>query len=83
MADQTKNLEQQIEDILPEDLARTFESGYYVLKGQHEHMEDLLNHGGVLLRKAARRFSPTQLVIGLAAVATVAVYLIGQATDDE
>ena len=45
-------------------------------------MDDLLKHGSVLLRKAVRRFTPTQMIIGIAAVAVVAVVLINRATDD-
>lgn len=75
-------IEKQLEKILPEDLARTFESGYYVLQGQHEHMDDLLKHGGVLLRKASQKFSPTQMVLGIAGLAVLAIVLINQATDD-
>lgn len=74
---------EQIEKILPEDLARTFESAYNVFQGKHEHMDDLLKHGGTLLRKAARKFSPTQTVLGIAVIAAVAVVLINRATDDE
>jgi DNA-directed RNA polymerase specialized sigma subunit len=72
-------IEQQLEKIMPEDLARTFESAYHVLfQGQHEHMDDLLKHGAVLLRKAAQRFTPTQMVLGVAGLATVAIILIGR-----
>ena len=76
-------IEKQIEKILPEDLARAFESAYHVFQGEHEHMDDLLKHGGVLLRKAANKFSPTQLVVGIAALAAVAVVLINRAGDDD
>ncbi|MCC3153409.1 hypothetical protein Q3A66_10550 [Hymenobacter sp. BT770] len=77
-------IEQQLEKIMPEDLARTFESAYYVLfQGQHEHMDDLLKHGGTLLRKAAQRFTPTQMVLGIAALATVAVVIISRTMDDD
>lgn len=73
---------EKIEKILPEDLARTFESAYKVFQGQTEHVDDLLKHGGVLLRKAASRFTSTQMILGIAAVAVVAVVLINRATDD-
>jgi len=73
---------EQLEKILPEDLARTFESAYNVFQGKTEHVDDLLKHGGVLLRKAARKFTPTQMVIGIAALAAVAVVLINRANDD-
>lgn len=75
-------IEKQIEKILPEDLARTFESAYRVFQGENEHVDDLLKNGGVLLRKAAQRFTPTQMVLGIAALAAVAVVLINRATDD-
>lgn len=75
-------IEKQLEKILPEDLARTFESAYHVFQGKTEHVDDLLKHGGVLLRKAAQKFTPTQLVVGIAALAAVAVVLINRANDD-
>ncbi|GAB3331452.1 hypothetical protein GCM10027511_40200 [Hymenobacter humi] len=77
-------IEQQLEKIMPEDLARTFESAYYVLiQGQHEHMDDLLKHGGTLLRKAAQKFTPTQMVLGVAALATVAIVIISRNMNEE
>ena len=75
-------IEKQLEDILPEDLARTFESAYHVFQGQTEHVDDLLKNGGVLLRKAAQRFTPTQMVLGIAAIAAVTVVLINRASHD-
>ena len=72
---------QQIEKILPEDLARAFESAYHVFQGKSEHVDDLLKHGGVLLRKASHKFTPTQMVVGIAALAAVAVVLISRADD--
>ena len=73
---------EKLEKILPEDLARTFESAYKVFQGNTEHVDDLLKHGGVLLRKATQRFTSTQMILGIAAVAVVAVVLINRATDD-
>ncbi len=75
------DIEVQLEKILPEDLARTFESAYHVFQGQTEHMDDLLKNGGVLLRKAAQKFTPTQLILGIAAIAAVAVVLINRSDD--
>ncbi|GAA4352451.1 hypothetical protein GCM10023185_12140 [Hymenobacter saemangeumensis] len=80
---ESSQLETQLEKIMPEDLARTFESAYHVLQGNHDHMDDLLRHGGVLLRKAAQRLSPTQMVVGIAAIAAVAVVLINRSMDDD
>ena len=74
-------LEVQLEKILPEEIARAFESAYHVFQGKTEHVDDLLKHGGVLLRKAAQKFTPTQTVLGIAAIAVVAVLLINKATD--
>ena len=76
-------LEQQLEKIMPEDLARTFESAYHVIQGNHEHMDDLLRHGGVLLRKAAQKLSPTQLILGIATIAAVAVVLVNRSMDND
>ncbi len=78
MADQL----QQIENILPEDIARTFESAMNVFQGKTEHMDDLLKNGGTLLRKASKNFSPTQLILGVAALAVVAIVVINRATED-
>lgn len=76
-------IEEQLEKIMPEDLARTFESAYHVFQGHHEHMDDLLKNGGTLLRKAAQRFTPTQLILGVAGLATVAIVLINRAQGDD
>lgn len=75
------DLEIQLDKILPEDLARTFESAYHVFQGKTEHIDDLLKHGGVLLRKVAQKFTPTQTIIGIAAIAVVAVVIINKAND--
>lgn len=75
------DLDIQLEKVLPEDLVRTFESAYHVFQGRTEHMDDLLQNGGILLRKAARKFTTTQLVLGIAAVAAVAVVLISRNDD--
>ncbi len=76
-------LEQQLEKIMPEDLARTFESAFHVIQGRHEHMDDLLKHGGVLLRKVAQKLTSTQLILGIAGIAAVAVVLVNRSMDDD
>ncbi|TGE26436.1 hypothetical protein [Hymenobacter metallicola] len=77
-------MEQQLEKIMPEDLARTFESAYHVLvQGDHDHIDDLLRHGGTLIKKAAQRFTPTQLILGIAAVAVVAVVAVNRSMQQE
>ena len=75
------DLDIQLEEIMHEDLVRTFESAYQVLQGKTEHMDDLLKNGGILLRKAAKKFTSTQLILGIAAVAVVAVVLINRNDD--
>lgn len=75
-------LEVQLDKILPEDLARTFESAYHVIQGQNEHIDDLLKNGGILLRKAAQKFTPTQLILGIAVIAAAAVVVINRASED-
>ncbi|AMJ67562.1 hypothetical protein [Hymenobacter sp. PAMC 26628] len=75
------DLDIQLEKIMPEDLVRTFESAYHVFQGKTEHMDDLLKNGGILLRKAAKKFTSTQLILGIAAVAAVAVVLIKRSDD--
>lgn len=78
MADQL----QQIEKILPQDIARTFEAAVNVFQGKTEHMDDLLKNGGVLLRKASKNFTSTQLILSVAAIAAVAIVVIKRATED-
>ena len=78
MADQL----QQIEKILPEDIARTFEAAVNVFQGKSEHMDDLLKNGGTLLRKASKNFSSTQLILSVAAVAVVAIVVIKRASEE-
>jgi hypothetical protein len=78
MADQL----QQIEKIMPEDIARTFEAAVNVFQGKTEHMDDLLKNGGTLLRKASKNFTSTQLILSVAAVAVVAIVVIKRATDE-
>ncbi|GAA4502781.1 hypothetical protein GCM10023172_26590 [Hymenobacter ginsengisoli] len=78
MADQL----QQIEKILPEDIARTFEAAVNVFQGKSEHMDDLLKNGGTLLRKASKNFTPTQLILSVAAIAVVAIVVINRASEE-
>lgn len=85
MENQTQ-LENQLEKILPEDITRTLESAYHVIfQGDHDRIDDLLKHGGTLLKKTAQRFTTTQLILGIAAIAAVAVVVVNkvvEAADD-
>ena len=69
---------EELEKILPEDLARTFESAYHVFKGEAEHIDDLLKSGGTLLRKASKKLTQTQMIIGIAVLAVAAVLVINK-----
>lgn len=80
-----EQLQKKIDPIAPEDISRTLESAYHVIfQGDHERIDDLLKHGGTLLRKAAQRFTSTQLILGIAGIAAVAVVAIAriQSQDD-
>lgn len=79
MADQL----QPVDKIQPEDIARTFEAAVNVFQGKTERMDDLLKNGGTLLRKASKNFSPTQLVLTVAALAVVSIYAINRATTEK
>lgn len=75
-------IEQQLEKILPEDIARTFESAYHVVfQGDYDKVDDLLRNGGTLLKKAAQRFTTTQLILGIAGLAAVAVVVAKKAIE--
>jgi hypothetical protein len=79
MADQL----QQIEKVLPEDIARTFEAAVNVFQGKTDHMDDLLKNGGTLLRKVSKNFTSTQLILAVAALAVVSIVVIKKVADDE
>ncbi|MDJ0364319.1 hypothetical protein QMK33_04090 [Hymenobacter sp. H14-R3] len=79
MADQL----QQLDKIDFQDVIRTVESAVNVFQGKTEHMDDLLKNGGTLLRKAAKRFTSTQLILTVAAVAVVAIVVINRAMEEE
>ena len=75
-------VEQQLEKILPEDIARTFESAYHVVfQGDYDKVDDLLKNGGTLLKKAAQRFTTTQLILGIAGLAAVAIVVAKKAIE--
>jgi len=74
---------QQIEKVLPEDIARTFEAAVNVFQGKTEHMDDLLKNGGTLLRKVSKNFSSTQMILGVAALAVVSIIVINRASQEE
>jgi hypothetical protein len=81
-----EQLQKKIDPIAPEDISRTLESAYHVIfQGDHDKIDDLLKHGGTLLRKAAQRFTSTQLILGIAGIAAVAVVAIAriQSQDDD
>lgn len=74
---------QLVDKVQPEDIARTFEAAVNVFQGKAEHMDDLLKNGGTLLRKVSKNFTPTQLVLAVAALAVVSIVVIKRAADQE
>jgi recombination associated protein RdgC len=80
--DNQTQLENQLEKILPEDITRTLESAYHVIfQGDHDRIDDLLKHGGSLLKKTAQRLTTTQLILGIAAIAAIAVVVVNKAVE--
>lgn len=76
-------LPKEVEKIAPEEIINTLQSAYNVFKGEHDQLDDLLKSSGQLLRKASQRFTPTQLIIGIAVVASIAVFAVAKATESE
>ena len=74
-------LPKQIEKIAPEDIINTLQSAYKVFQGEADQLDDLLKHSGHLLKKAAQRFTTTQLILGIAVVAGVAVFAAAKAAE--
>lgn len=81
MATQLSNVEKEIEKILPEDVINALQSGYKVFTGEVDQIDDLIKHSGVLLKKASQRFTTTQLILGIAGVAVVAIIAAKKAAD--
>lgn len=83
MSTPSTQLEKNIEKIVPEDIINTLQSGYKVFQGDSEQLEDFLKHGGQLLRKASQRFTTTQLIIGVAVVASIAIIAVAKTSESD
>ncbi|QJX46980.1 hypothetical protein HMJ29_08550 [Hymenobacter taeanensis] len=83
MSTPSTQLEKNIEKIVPEDIINTLQSGYKVFNGDSEHLEDFLKHGGQLLRKASQRFTTTQLIIGVAVIASIAIIAVAKTSESD
>ncbi|MDU0370732.1 hypothetical protein ACFPAF_10035 [Hymenobacter endophyticus] len=70
----SNQLPKEIEKIVPEDIINTLQSAYGVFKGEQDQLDDLLKNGSALLRKASQRFTSTQLIIGVAVLASIAIF---------
>ncbi|SNR75032.1 MULTISPECIES: hypothetical protein [Hymenobacter] len=81
MSTPSTQLEKDIEKILPEDIINTLQSGYKVFTGDKDQLDDLLKNGSTLLRKASQRFTTTQLILGVAVLAGLAVFAAAKATE--
>lgn len=77
----SSQLTKEVEKIVPEDIVNTLQSAYKVFQGEKDQLDDLLKHGSTLLRKAAQRFTTTQLIVGIAVVASVAVFAAAKAAE--
>jgi hypothetical protein len=83
MSNPSTQLEKQIDKIVPEDIINTLQSGYKVFSGEADQLDDFLKHGGQLIRKASQRFTPTQLIIGIAVLASIAVFAAAKAAESD
>jgi len=77
----SSQLSKEVEKIVPEDIINTLQSAYKVFKGEQDQLDDLLKNGSTLLRKASQRFTTTQLILGIAVVAGVAVFAAAKAAE--
>ena len=77
----SNQLSNEVEKIVPEDIINALESGYRVFRGEQEHFDDMLKHGGSLLRKVSRRFTPVQIIVGIAVLASVAVLAVSKTVE--
>lgn len=77
----SSQLSKEVEKIVPEDIINTLQSAYKVFKGEQDQLDDLLKNGSNLLRKASQRFTTTQLILGIAVVAGVAVFAAAKAAE--
>ncbi|SDY38590.1 hypothetical protein [Hymenobacter psychrophilus] len=74
----SNQLTTDIDKIVPEDIINALESGYRVFRGEQEHFEDMVKHGSSLLRKISQRFTPVQIIVGIAVLASVAVVAVSK-----
>ncbi|SHK08572.1 hypothetical protein [Hymenobacter psychrotolerans] len=81
MANQLSNVEKEIEKILPEDIINALQSGYKVFQGESDQIDDLIKNSGILLKKASQRFTTTQLILGIAGAAIIAIIAAKKAAD--
>lgn len=83
MSNPSTQLEKQLDKIVPEDIINTLQSGYKVFSGESDQLDDFLKHGGQLIRKASQRFTTTQLIIGIAVLASIAVFAAAKAAESD
>ncbi len=76
--------DQQLEhlSIQPEDFSKALENVMHVFqKGNHDKLPDLLQDAGNLLMKASHRFTTTQLVLSVAALAMGIIFVAKRIED--
>lgn len=77
----SNQLSTDIEKIIPEDVINALQSGYRVFRGEQEHFEDMVKHSSTLLRKISQRFTPIQIIVGIAVLASVAVVAVSKTAE--
>ncbi|RFP63545.1 hypothetical protein D0N36_18885 [Hymenobacter lapidiphilus] len=77
----SNQLSTDLEKIVPEDIINALQSGYRVFRGEQEHFDDMVKHGSSLLRKISQRFTPVQIIVGIAVLASVAVVAISKTAE--
>lgn len=77
----SNQLSSDIEKIQPEDIINALQSGYKVFRGEQEHFEDMVKHSSSLLRKISQRFTPVQIIVGIAVLASVAVIAVAKTAE--
>ncbi|GAB3299755.1 hypothetical protein [Hymenobacter tenuis] len=75
------HLPKEIEKIAPDEIINALQAGYKVFKGEQDQLDDFLKHSGHLLRKASQRFTTTQLIVGIAVVASLAIIVAAKAAE--
>ncbi|MBF9254397.1 hypothetical protein I2I11_13920 [Pontibacter sp. 172403-2] len=67
----------------PHDMSKTVESALHVFQGNHEKLPDLMQDVGIIISKATKRFTTTQLILTAGALTIGAILLARYSTNDD